>query len=50
MRQVDKAGDGREPDSWRTSKQERAGTIKAEEPAVQEEEGTGKGNGEKLRR
>lgn len=48
--QVDKAGEDRVPNSWRTSRQERAGAIKTKEPAVQEAWDAGKGNGEKLRR
>lgn len=41
-RYPDKSREGRVPDSWRTSRQERAGTTKTKEPAGQEAEGAGK--------
>lgn len=47
---LDKAREGRVPDSWRTSRQERAGTTKTKEPDGQEAEGAGKGNGGELGR
>lgn len=46
-KQVAGTREGRVPDSWTTSRQERAGTTETKEPAGQEAEGAGKGKGER---